>query len=495
MEKFSTSQILKNIFSLSFGQIVNLLLSFLSITIAARIIDVHDFGYFSYLLAVVIIVAKLMDLGLSPIVFRELSVNFNRLDLLNSALSLRAIAYIVITLGFNIIAIVWGFEIKSIILSNLLLFNAIISAKFICFRELMEIPFKVSLKMHYPMVVTNIDNIILLFAVLSLGFFEDKLTVFIVAYSLSNLPGFLFLLFLLKRKYNFVFSPNWKNSKWLLLQSLPIFGAVLLDTIYLQIDIVLLKMFSGYYSVGIYSVATRLVFPIVYIPTAIISTLFPILANAKENPKSMGILVSFVLKFFFLFSFSIFICFYFKSSIFVELLFGNKYTLAGLTTSLLLFAQIFVYYSFFVTNWMIALNKQKLNLYYSSILIISHVIVALILIPSYSYNGIAYAKIISGLIGALFTSYFLFKVHGKVFFLNIKYFLFIVLMIFGFYLISPTQLWLYIILSVLVFVSSLFLSNFFSDEEIVYFVKILKKEQYIDIILNIKNFKILTLLR
>jgi O-antigen/teichoic acid export membrane protein len=73
----NSNSIVRNLLSITTGQILNLILSFLSITLAARMLGVNDFGNFGYLLAVVSLISKIMDLGFTPIVFRELSINKN----------------------------------------------------------------------------------------------------------------------------------------------------------------------------------------------------------------------------------------------------------------------------------------------------------------------------------------------------------------------------------------------------------------------------------
>ena len=270
----SSQSIVKNMISLTSGQIINLALNFLSITIAARYLGVTSFGQFGYLLAIVVMVSKIIDLGLAPVIFRELSVDKSKFYLLNSALSLRIVSYAIVTLLFNIVIYFVGFTNTEILLCNALIFNSIISAKFICVRELLEVPFKVNLKMHYPMIITNLDNLILLIGVFFIPYFDNKLSYFIIIYMLANIPGFFLMFVYLNKVFNYKFHFNFKTTKFLLKESMPIYGYILLDSLYQQIDVVILKSLSSYYSAGIYSISLRLVMPLLIFPTAIIHTIF-----------------------------------------------------------------------------------------------------------------------------------------------------------------------------------------------------------------------------
>jgi len=168
-----SGNLIKNLLSITSGQFLNLFLSFLSITLAARYLGVENFGKFGYLLAVVSVVSKIIDFGFTPIVFRELSIS-KKYELLNSAIIFRLLAFFIVAILLNIILFFFNTSLTEQILLNLLLTNSLISARFICVRELLDVPFKVELKMHYPMLFTNIDNIVLFFTVLLLPFYEDS---------------------------------------------------------------------------------------------------------------------------------------------------------------------------------------------------------------------------------------------------------------------------------------------------------------------------------
>ncbi len=473
----NSTRAITNVFSITIGQIVNLVLNFVAITIAARSIGVEGFGRFGYMLALAVIISKVIDLGLIPIVFRELSKKKDDYSLLNTAITLRLIAFIIAVLAFNIVQLALHSSLYEMFLINILLIGSIVSAKFVCIREMLDLPFKVNLKMHVPMLFTNIDNFVLMLGIPFLSFAEDKLTFFVILYTLSNLPGFVLSLFALKKIMKFKFNFRIGNSVWLLIEAAPIFGAIILDTVFQQMDVIMLKWFSSYYDAGIYSIAFRLVGPLLVFPTAIITTLFPLFSNGKSEPQKFNLLISFSLKLFFLFALVLTVVFYFKNSEIVNLLFGEEYIKAGITAATLLFADVFVFYSFFITNLMIAWNKQSLNFYYALIVFVLHIIFSLFLIPVYFYNGVALSKLIVGVIGYILTTFYLYKSNNKVFLLNKNLLFFSLLFPLSIYAISSLSLILYLFSSLPLILGLVVFTKFFNSEEILYFFKAINKEE------------------
>ncbi len=486
----SSQSIVKNMISLTSGQIINLALNFLSITIAARYLGVTSFGQFGYLLAIVVMVSKIIDLGLAPVIFRELSVDKSKFYLLNSALSLRIVSYAIVTLLFNIVIYFVGFTNTEILLCNALIFNSIISAKFICVRELLEVPFKVNLKMHYPMIITNLDNLILLIGVFFIPYFDNKLSYFIIIYMLANIPGFFLMFVYLNKVFNYKFHFNFKTTKFLLKESMPIYGYILLDSLYQQIDVVILKSLSSYYSAGIYSISLRLVMPLLIFPTAIIHTIFPkISQNSSPLSKNNDLIINLVFKILFVFAASISIIFVFKSTDFIRMIFGNNYYEAAGITSLLLFTQIFVFYNFFVINLMIAFNKQVWDFLYSIIVFVIYLISCFILIPIYSVWGVGIAKIITGFIGFILTTSLLYKFSKKFYIFNLNVIVWTFINLASMFILSQLNVYLYVFCSVIVLIILTLITGVFNEFELKYLFDMLHLPGLLKFVLRFSYFK------
>ena len=198
----------KNIFSLSVGQFISLILNFFSIVLAARFLGVEEFGTFTSSLALILIISKFVDFGLAPIVFREQSKLGSSYNHLNSAISIRLIISIIILILANAAFILFDYTINEIIISNALFFNIYISQRMANIRELLATPFKVILKMHYPMTMSIFENLMLLVMIMFMPIFNLGINYFVFSYVFASLPSFFLMLYYLKKKTNYIFNFN-----------------------------------------------------------------------------------------------------------------------------------------------------------------------------------------------------------------------------------------------------------------------------------------------
>ena len=130
----------RNVFSYTIGQTLSLLINLFAIALAAQYLGVSEFGIFNYLLAIILIITKLVDLGIAPNIFREYWIN-KRLDLINTGILLRVVLFVLLVVIYNILCFYLKYDPREIILSNVFLVNLIISSKGFL-RELLEIPLK-----------------------------------------------------------------------------------------------------------------------------------------------------------------------------------------------------------------------------------------------------------------------------------------------------------------------------------------------------------------
>ena len=153
------NKVSQNVFSLFFGKSVELIITLVSITLIARNLGVEKYGLFISIVALTYLISKVIDFGLTPIVFRENSKPNITFSLINTALTLRIILFFALILIFNFISPLTNLTNTEIIYSNILLLNIIFSAKYMNIRELLEIEFKVNHNMFYVMLFNIIDSL------------------------------------------------------------------------------------------------------------------------------------------------------------------------------------------------------------------------------------------------------------------------------------------------------------------------------------------------
>lgn len=467
--------ITKNIFSLLIGQGANLVLNFFAIILAARYLGVNEFGEFSYYIALVSIISKFIDAGFSPIIFRETSKNLTDYELVNLGLVLRTGIFVVVILLFNLAAAFQKMNINQIIFINFLMFGIIFSSKFQNFRDILEIPFKVNLKMHYPMILNLIDNLFFLLFVALMPFLKAGLNYFIIIYTVTNLPGFFLLLFFLSKKFNYRFCINLNKIKWLINESLPIFGFVILTVVFTQADIIFLKYFGSTYATGIYAGAVRLSMPLAIIPTSLVFSVVPLLVkNVTVNQEQNNKITTLCFKILFLISSFIAIVYSFKKMELTNLILGNKYSASAFPLELLLWSQIFLFINYFALDLFLVYNKQIWNFYFSVLVVVVNLLANLFLIPIFSYNAPAIAKLIAGIAGFLMVVGSIIKLHIKVDVRFKELFILLITSIVLIYFASYLPLLLYIPMVIFIFILIIFVTRYLSFDEIEFILSLAK---------------------
>lgn len=440
----------KNITLVIFGQISSLIINFLAITFAARLLGVETFGKFNYLVAYIGIISKVFDFGLSPIILREYSKDYSNIGVLNNGLMLRILGVILTFLLLNLSLFVFSCSYLEFILLNILLMNIIFSSKILFVREILEIPFKANLRMTVPVLVMLFDNIFLLILIYMLPMFGVTLTKLVVVFVIANIPGFLFIAAKSFRTFKFRFNFDKNQIFWLLKEAFPIYIYIAFTTVYQQIDIVYLEKFDSSYSTGIYSSASRLTTPLNIIPSSLVIALFPIIVrNINLNPLQNIKIIQVVLKILFVIAVCFSLVFYFKSEFIIRLIYGNEFAKASVPTSILLFTQIFVFLSFFLLDIITAYNKQKYNFVYAFIVLIIDVIMLYLFTPQYSFYGASFAKAISFALGFVFICIALRKIGVHFNFLSFRLFIFLIIFTVILILISKIDLSYYLIISIL----------------------------------------------
>jgi O-antigen/teichoic acid export membrane protein len=446
--------------------------------LAARFLSVHEFGTFGNLVAIVGILSKLIDFGLGPIVFREASKDADADSLLNSALSIRTVLFLIVLTGFNIAMFFLKFSQTEFVLANVLFTSIILSTRMQNFRELLATPFKVHLKMHYPMTLTILDNLLFLVGVVSMPIVNGGLYYFVMVYVFSTVPGFIIQFVFLERKFQFRPKFNFYKASWLIKESAPLAGFVLLTIIYQQLDVVLLTSFKDEYSAGIYSVATRLPMPLSIIPGIIVTTVFPFLVKNLEHKTKTDLINSLVYKVLFLISFVLAVVFTFKSEQIVSLVFGNKYSAAGLPTSLIFWSLVFMFFNYFTLDLLTAHNRQLMNFIYSVILVVSNTILNVLLIPSFSYNGVGFSKVFAGFLGFTFMAFALKKEEFSLAFINFRFIMFLFMVLGAAYLLSLMPLIPYLLLFGFALSVLLITTGYFNSDEWDVILRLINREKW-----------------
>ncbi len=178
--------------------------------------------------------------------------------------------------------------------------------------------------------------------------------------------------------------------------------ALLMTTLNYRVDIIMLKQFVTRAEVGVYSVGVMLAERVWMIPDALKEVMISNLTKGKDHRE-----VSFVIRV------CNTVCIFVVAGIvalgqpFINIFFGEEYSKAYLITIIILIGVVFMIYYKMVGSYNIVHGKQKENLLYLSIAVVTNVIANLILIPQMGTYGAAVASILSYAVAAfLYTWHF-----------------------------------------------------------------------------------------
>jgi O-antigen/teichoic acid export membrane protein len=466
---------LSNFLSISFAQIISNLLTFVSFSLIARYLGVNNFGYFSYYLAITFIIVKVVDFGFAPIVFRELSNNPNDYNFFNTAFNVRFFSFLVILFISNLILYIYKFTISNILIFNFLLFSALISYKSLYLRELLDIPFKVHYKMHISSLLVLLENLILLLGVFIIIFFKLKVVEFSFLYLFVSIPSFFILFIILYKKFNYKYKLQINNSKELFYASLPVYFCVIAENFYQQIDLLLLKSYYSTYEVGIYSALIRLVYPFLFIATAYVHNIFPVLSKKRDDYNIEGIdILALSTKLLIIIAVFISAILFTKSYDIIKLVYGVKYVEGDLTLKVLSLGIIPLFLNFYLINFLIAKNQHKIINYYSIILLFSNLIINLIFLNFNSYIVSAFARLTTLFLGLIFLTFKMSKMEIKINFFSLNLFIYTSVLFGILFLLKSMHFIFFIPMYALIGILLLFPLKVINKNEI-YFLKTLLK--------------------
>lgn len=458
---------LRSFISILLGQGLSLVFNVIIFGIIARKLGVDEFGLFNYWLAVIAIIIRFLDFGLNPIIFREFSKKENYSEIY-SVFIVRLVLFLVLILIMNIV-----FQIISItnlekVIANIFIINVFFSHKYVLFRDLVYIPYKVKFRMQIPYFIVFLEQFALLILVIffDLGFSEHLLINFAIMYFAVNVPGALFLYFLFLKKNNYFTQINIPQLKQNIYSALPIAGQVFLLFFFMQMDVFFIKHFLGDYEVGLYSAAIRLVSPMIIIGSAVTTTFFPKIVKNLKSGLPYYNLNEYAMKIFLTISIflGLFITFY-SDKVF-NLIWGVKFIQGQFLFILLFWTLFFRFLNNYFLDFFTALDLQKNNFIYSALIVLFNAVLNIIFIPKFGLDGVGYSKLLSLGIGFMFC-FLILKKEREIPKMNlIKFFLFSIIIGIIFYLLSSFNLFIGIIVASIILIPVLLLLQIFTKNDI-----------------------------
>ncbi len=407
-----SARIVRNSTYLTLAYIVQKLLSFGFFVYYSRSIDYLNTGKFVFAISFTTIFGILVDLGLNPVLIREIARFKERAqNYLSTVLFIKSllafVSYGAIILLIKVLNYPQDTRYLVYLAGVVMLIESFTLSIYAVFRGMQNFKYEAIGTIIFQIIVmiTGIVGLIVTNRVIILGYA-------IIAGAISN---FLFA------NWN-LYKHTWVRLKLvyerstiltLLKSAWPFFIAGVFTKLYAYIDIVLLSIISGESYVGWYSVAYKLTYAIQFFPMAVSNSLYP--AFSKLFVTSRGNLHSlFEQSAFFMLGLSIPIAL--GVNFLAEPLITNPNlwptyleSVPALRISIL--GLPFIFISFMASSFLNACNRQKINTVNIGIALGINTLGNLLLIPIYKHVGASLAAIGSAFILSLLGLIWVYRIN------------------------------------------------------------------------------------
>lgn len=411
-------QISQNIFWALLAKVVSMSSSLLVGILVARYLGPQQYGLMNYVVSFVSIFTILATFGLDNIEIRELSKNIDsRNEILGTTFIARSVFSVASILIVNSISLICESDSQTIILLAIYSLSLALTP-FDAIRNYFtsivknEYVSKVSI---YRVILSSILKIVLLLVKAPLIFFVVSL----VIDALFGAQGYLS-----SYKHKIGKIKEWKFNidiaKYLIPEAFPLLLSGAAAYIFLRIDQVMIGNMLDKESVGYFSVASKFVEILIFIPSILISTITPLLIRLKKSDTVLYYQRAQVfLNITVWLSVCMSVAFCFLSPIIIKWTFGPQYLAAIPILQILSFKVIPVSLNVISGQILIIDGKQDLFVLRSLSGCICCVLFNYIFIPKFGLSSVAYIAILTQVIAGFIIHIFIPK-YRYVFNMQIK---------------------------------------------------------------------------
>lgn len=403
-------KIISNIGWLTAERVLMIALSFYVGINVVRYLGPGNFGKLSYSVSFAGLLTAIAKLGLDQIVVRNLVKEKEcTQEILGTAFLLKLIGSLctVILIGISI----WTFNNDSqirwmtLIIGMGLVFTAFETIDFWFQSQVLSRP--MALVRSGQLILTSSIKLLFIFGKYPLIAFA---WVYIVEFLLKAF-GMTWVYY--KRRQSIShWQFRWSRAKELMKDSWPLILSGVMIVIYMKIDQVMLGNMAGDQALGNYAAAVKLSEPCYFVSTAICSSIFPALIQAKQkNQQEYHNKIQQLYDLMAWLALGIAIPITFVADILATTLLGQEYVGVGSILALHIWASPFVFLGVARGRWLMAENFTRFSLAATSLGAISNITLNLFLIPNYGGIGAAIATVISYAISSHLSCIFYPPVH------------------------------------------------------------------------------------
>ena len=394
----TVQRVARNTGLLLVSQILSYVLAFFSVAYIARYLGASGYGIISFAFAFTTLFSILADLGLQPLIVREVARD-NSLAPKYLA-NVNVMKIILGTLTFGLIALTTnliGYPQQTIYVVYLVGLSVVCGSLASTFYSI----FQAHEKMEYQSFSGVLSAAIMLVGVVLAVHYHISIIGFSSLYVLSSVISLIFALVIFR--WRFYSSPSWTHRKiamdwgfWkvTIKEALPFGLSAIFVTIFYWISSVMLSAMKGDVDVGLYNAAFRMVLVLLFIPTALNATIYPIMSKFHLTAQeSLRMAYEKYFKYMLILAVPIGTGTTLLANRVILLIFGSQFTASTIALQILIWAAAFIFVGSAFYQLLSATNNQLKAVIITVIEMILNVTLNLLLIPQYSYKGSAIATL------------------------------------------------------------------------------------------------------
>lgn len=462
----SIKRVAKNTAFVFVSQIINYVLAFFATLYTARYLGPDAYGILSLGLAFTAMFGILCDLGLGTLTTREVSRNKSVANkyLFNTTLMRVILSFLLIILtilAVNIIGYPPEVRIVIYILTFALIFNSLGNA--------FSAVFQAYEKMEYSSIIGIIGTVLIFVGFLISIYYGLSVVAFALVYLIGGVVCLIVnLIFFFRALFFPKIELDWDLWKPAIMQALPLSFAAIFSTIAFKVDTIILSIIKGTLEVGWYSASYNLMQALMFIPSAVITAIFPILATLFiSSHDSLKKTYQKTFKYLSILGIPIAFGTTLLADKIILLIYEQSFIPSIVTLQILIWTIPLIFVTMLLGTMFASINKQNLVVKILAVIMVFNIALNLILIPIYSYIGAAVVTVLTEAIGFVLQYYYISKFVSKV---NIKDTIIkpiiasMIMSLFIYYFISMNLFVLIIAGSVIYFVIIILLKTFTDDD-------------------------------
>ena len=360
----------------------------------ARFLGPEKFGLLSYALGFVMLFVTIASFGLNEILVRELLQEKTQIkELLSTAFFIRVFGFLMMGC-----IIIFALQFTNDDKYTHMMITIITLSIFFQSFNVIDCYFQSQVQSKYVVIVQFIQLLITSLIKIFLIINKATLIWFAIVFLIDQalLAILLLSIFRWKKEWFSVFSVRWELVTQLFTNAWPLIFSGMMVSIYMKIDLIMIKEMLDAKAVGIYAAAVKLCEVLYFLPVVVMSSLFPAVVEARK--KDLIVYRKQVYRIYEIMigaTAIVAIITTFLADWIVYILYGSIYQEAATILQIYIWAFVFVSLGVVSSKYLVAENLEIYAMYRSILGAIINITLNWYLIPIYGIKGAAFATLIT----------------------------------------------------------------------------------------------------